>query len=114
MFAGILTKILLGVIAALVLVSGYTYVKYNWFEKPAMVKEIANLKNERTELMVEKEKQQTEIDRLKTKVIVKRRVTSAQANVGKTLNDSGAVHEFFRMRRTKSVPNPANAGKGGS
>jgi hypothetical protein len=43
MFGGILTKALLGVILALVISNGYTYVKYNWFERPRLEKEISEL-----------------------------------------------------------------------
>ena len=113
MFTGVFTKILVGIIGALFLSTAGLYVKYNWWDKPRLERTIADLQNANTELTVTAEKQQTEIDQLKTKTTIKRRVSDGQAKVDSTLGDSAAVVDFFRLRRKGSLPNPPDGGKGG-
>lgn len=108
---GILTKILLGLFLAALLTSAGQYFIYNWWTKPAYEKKITELKNANTELTITKEKQQAEIDQLKTKQTIKRRVGDAQAQVDSTINNSDAVVDFFRLRRKGSIQAPANGGK---
>ena len=114
MFAGIFTKILLGLLAGSILWGGGLHLKYNWWDKPAYEKQISDLQNANTELKVTTEKQQTEIDQLKAKQVIKRRVNDAQEKVDSTLGDSDAVVDFFRVRRKGSLPAPAHGRKGGS
>lgn len=113
MFTGIFTKILVGMIGALLISNAVTYVKYNWWDKPRMERQISDLQNANTELKVSTEAKQTEIDQLKTKQNIKRRVSDGQAKVDTDLGDSAAVVDFFRLRRKGSVPNPSDGGKGG-
>ena len=112
MFTGVFTKILVGIIGALFLSTAGLYVKYNWWDKPRLERQIADLQNANTELTVTAEKQQTEIDQLKAKATIKRRVTDDQKKVDSTLGDSAAVIDFFRVRRKGSLPNPTHEGKG--
>jgi hypothetical protein len=113
MFTGVLTKILLGLLAGSLLWGGATYLKYNWWDKPAYEKKITDLQNANSELQVTKEKQQTEIDQLKAKQVIKRRVGDAQTKVDRNLGNSDAVVDFFRLRRKGSISAPAHGGKGG-
>jgi hypothetical protein len=43
MFTGVFTKILVGIIGALAISNAVTYVKYQWWDKPAYEKEIRDL-----------------------------------------------------------------------
>lgn len=45
MFTGVFTKILVGIIGALVISNAVTYVKYHWWDKPAYEKEIRELQD---------------------------------------------------------------------
>ena len=113
MFGGIFTKILLGIIGALLISTAGLYLKYNWWDKPRLERQIADLKNANLELILTKEKQQTEIDQLKDKQTIKRRVSDAQTKVDSDLGSSDAVVEFFRVRRKGGLPAPAHGRESG-
>ncbi len=115
MFTGLFTKILVGVIGALLLTNAITYVKYNWFDKPAFERQITDLQNKNVELTIEKEKARVEADQAKKALAVKERVTREQRQVDAIVGSgdaAGAVNFFRELREKGRLSTPADAGKG--
>lgn len=105
-------KIVLGVVLLLGVGNVYQYISGRWNEA-SYKKQITDLQNERTELKVTEEKQKTEIERLKNKQVIKRRVSNAQEKVDTDVGDPTAVVNFFRLRRKGEVPSAPDGRKGG-
>lgn len=106
-------KIILGVVLLLGVGNVYQYVAGKW-SSAGYKKQITELENKNTELKVTEEKNKTEIERLKNKQIIKRRVSNAQEKVESDVGDPTAVVNFFRVRRKGEVPNSPDAGTGGA
>lgn len=106
-------KIVLGLVLLLGVGNVYQYVAGRW-NAASYQKQITELQNERTELKITEEKQKVEIERLKNKTAIKRRVSNAQEKVNVDVGDPTAVVNFFRLRRKGEVPNAPNAGTGGT
>lgn len=107
-------KIVLCVVLALGVGNVYQYVFGRWTAANYQ-KQITELQNERTELKVTEEKQKVEIERLKNKTAIKKRVRHEQEKVEVDTGDPTAVINFFRLRRKGGeVPNAPDGGKGGA
>lgn len=61
MFTGVFTKILVGIIGALLISNAVTYVKYNWWDKPQYEKEIRELQEAGIKAQAKIYKQASEI-----------------------------------------------------
>jgi hypothetical protein len=105
-------KIVLVVVLALGAGNVYQYIAGKW-SSAGYKKQITELQNERTELRVTEEKNRVEIERLKKKQVIKRRVSNEQEKVDVEVGDPTAVVDFFRVRRKGEVPAAPDGGKGG-
>jgi hypothetical protein len=112
MFGGIILKVLIGLLLASVVGNGWLYLSGKWKES-GYKKQIEELQNAQVKSDVTIEKQAAEIEQLKSKKTIKRRVSNAQEKVDTDLNSSDAVVDFFRLRRKGGVPDSPNGGGSG-
>jgi hypothetical protein len=97
MLTGVFTKILLGIIGALVISNGVTYVKYHWWEKPAYEKEIRELQEAGIKAQAQIYKQAAQIKDLAATRRIKARVSHESKEVDQvvTRGDDVAMRRLF-------------------
>lgn len=95
MFSGILTKILLGLLATAIASGGFIYVKYNYFEKPAYEKQIKDLQEAKLKLEIKSESQERTISQLEKQKQVTVRVTNEKVENQQAL--SGDITTLKRL-----------------
>lgn len=111
MFGGILSKILLGVIAVLVLSNGYTYVKYNWFSKPAYEKEIRELQEAGIKAQADKFRLEGEVDFLKNQKKAQEGKVRVKTKLHETIQEPTSDNFVEYTRRFRVQPNDKNPPK---
>jgi hypothetical protein len=117
MFTGVFTKILVGIIGALVISNAATYVKYHWWEKPAYEKEIRELQEAGIRAQAQIYKQAAQIKDLAAARRIKARVSHASEEVDQvvTRGDDAAMRRLFVQygmlpEATGAAPRPEGKG----
>jgi hypothetical protein len=118
MFTGVFTKILVGIIGALVISNAVTYVKYHWWEKPAYEKEIRELQEAGIKAQAKIYKQAAQIKDLAAARRIKARVSHESKEVDQVVtkgNDAAMRRLFIKygMLREASAATAQPEGKGG-
>jgi hypothetical protein len=119
MFSGILTKILLGLLAGSLLFGGITYAKYNWWDKPAYEKQIQDLQEAASKSKVREENKDAEISFMKDQQAIRKEKTRVKTKLHETIAEptpDNFVDYTRRFRRVqpKGDPGVTKNGTGGS
>jgi hypothetical protein len=118
MFNGVFTKILVGIIGALLISNAVTYVKYNWWDKPRYEKEIRELQEAGIKAQAKIYKQAAEIKDLEATKKLREVRTRENQEIDQVVNagDDARMRDLF-VELGMLAPRkdgPAGPGKGSS
>ena len=96
MFTGILTKVLLGALIGSLAWGGFTYAKYNWWDKPRYEAKIKVLEDANIQLEIQTKAQEATIKYLEKAQTIQRRVSREKQEI-KPVVESGSVDDLDRL-----------------